>query len=190
MGALALKTINHFFLTEPVWRAVEQWRSGEVPECELNWLLEPNSLTQRIKNTFQAPFSVSVEGEQWANPFLADAECLKQPADCSALIREVLLKVGGQAYVFARTTLPKEVADELQELTRLGNKPLGEVIFSYPDLRRIRLDLATINVAQLSKAMQAKLVGQTAIWGRRNSYQINQQTFIVSEFFLPALYAT
>lgn len=185
-----MKTINHFFLTEPVWRGVEQWRSGEVPERELNWLLEPNSLTQRMKNTFNAPFSVSVEGEQWASPFLADAECLNQSADCPALIREVLLKVDGQAYVFARTTLPKNVADELQELTRLGNKPLGEVIFSYPDLRRTRLDLTTVGVAQLSKAMQAKLVGQTSIWGRRNTYQINKQTFIVSEFFLPVLYAT
>tara|TARA_R110002074_G_scaffold145034_1_gene293167 strand:- start:38985 stop:39557 length:573 start_codon:yes stop_codon:yes gene_type:complete len=189
MGAVALKTINHFFITKPVWRSVEQWRSGEVPERELNWLLEPNSLTQRIKSTFQAPFSVNVKGEQWANPFLADAECLNQPVDCPALIREVLLKVGGQAHVFARTTLPKDVADELQELTRLGNKPLGEVIFSYPDLRRVKLDLAVINVAQLSKAMQAKLVGETSIWGRRNTYQINKHTFIVSEFFLPVLYA-
>jgi chorismate--pyruvate lyase len=131
---------------------------------------------------------VQLESQGKSKPFLADSRCLQQRVYHHALIREVLLKVGEQAVVFARTTLPNKVAHDLQELTHLGTKPLGEVIFSYADLRRVRLDFAKVATNQLSPLMQRKLVGQRYIWARRNTYQINKRTFIVSEFFLPALF--
>ncbi len=84
--------------------------------------------------------------------------------------------------------MPKKVAHDLQELTHLGSKPLGEVIFSYPDLQRVGLDFANIQVSQLSPFIQAMLIGQSHIWARRNTYQINKRSFVVSEFFLPLMF--
>ena len=159
-----------------------------MPTQVVDWLLEPNSLTNRMKTTFHQPFSVSLKGQGLAKPFLADAQCLNQAAHRYAITREVELNLGGKPYVFARTTLPRNVAHELQELTHLGSKPLGEVIFSYPDLKRIRLDLAKIDAAQLNITTRKLLAGQPYIWARRNTYQINKCAFLVSEFFLPALF--
>jgi len=183
-----LNTINHFFIKAPVWKEAGRWSLNTIPCHVVHWLLEPASLTARIKRTFSLPFSVDVKQQGLSKPFLADAQCLKQPPHRYALVREVLLNVAGSPVVFARTTLPINVADGLQELTHLGTKPLGEIIFSYPNLRRVRLDFAKISVSQLSPVMQKQLVGESVIWARRNIYQINQQSFVVSEFFLPAIF--
>ncbi|PHS72393.1 MAG: 4-hydroxybenzoate synthetase [Cycloclasticus sp.] len=159
-----------------------------MPHQVVDWLLEPNSLTSRIKFTFAEPFSVRVHEQGLGKPFLSDARCLQQPLQHYSLIREVKLNVGDVTVVFARTTLPRKVAHQLQELTHLGNKPLGEVIFSYPDLRRSGLDLAKIDASQLNDSLCQELDGESHLWARRNRYQINKNHFVVSEFFLPALY--
>jgi len=184
-----LNKINHFFIKEPRWRDVSRWTASSIPSHVLNWLAEPHSLTLKIKGTFAEPFSVQLQGQGLSKPFLTDAQCLQQRVCHHALVREVLLKVGDEAVVFARTTLSKKVAQNLQELTHLGTKPLGEVIFSYPDLRRVGLDFAKIKVSHLSILMQQQLVGESYIWARRNTYEINKRTFIVSEFFLPAIFS-
>lgn len=188
MGRIALNTINNFFVKEPAWRELSQWPLRTMPTQVVNWLLEPNSLTNRMKNTFHEPFGVQVRGQGLAKPYLLDAGCLNQPPYRYTLVREVVLTVSNQPFVFARTTLPAKVAHHLQDLTHLGNKPLGEVIFSYPELKRVRLDLAKISIAQLNQQTQKLLDGQSSIWARRNTYQINKHVFLVSEFFLPALF--
>ncbi|ORU91235.1 MAG: 4-hydroxybenzoate synthetase [Cycloclasticus sp. symbiont of Poecilosclerida sp. N] len=160
-----------------------------MPPRVLDWLTEPYSLTLKIKKTFVQPFNVQLQGQGLSKPFLADSRCLQQHICHHALIRETLLKVGDEAVVFARTTLPRKVARELQELTHLGTKPLGEVIFSYLDLQRVGLDFAKIKVDHLSPLMQQQLVGESYIWARRNTYRVNKQAFIVSEFFLPAIFS-
>ena len=183
-----MNKVNNFFVKEPRWRDANSWFLGSVPAPILDWLLEPCSLTQRLKTTFSAPFGVSVLAQAWARPSLTEVACLKQAPTRSALIREVFLTIGEQPAVFARSTLPREAAFQLQGLSRLGSKPLGEVIFAYPDLQRVRLEFTKISLNQLSPLIQQKLSGQRYIWGRRNSYQIAGQVFLVSEFFLPDLF--
>ncbi len=185
---MSLNRINHFFIKEPLWREVGLWPLNAIPRHVVDWLLEPHSLTARIKNTFDGPFSVEVKGQGMCKPFLADAQRLQQRTHHYALVREVLLNVGDNPVVFARTTLPRKVVHDLQELTHLGSKPLGEIIFSYPDLQRVRLDFAKIQVSQLSPLIQAMLIGQSTIWARRNTYRINKRSFVVSEFFLPTMF--
>ena len=185
---MPLKPINNFFVKEPAWRELSQWPLRSMPSQVVNWIQEPNSLTKRIKNTFSEPFAVEVQGQGFAASHLLDAQRLKQPLHQYALVREVLLTLSNQPVVFARTTLPRKVAHRLQNLTHLGNRPLGEVIFSYPELKRVRLDLAKISVTELNQQAQKMLEGQAYIWARRNTYQMNKDAFLVSEFFLPALF--
>ena len=180
--------MNNFFVEDPVWRDADTCDLKSISPEIVSWLLEPNSLTTRIKETFKEPFRVDVIGEDWGQPFIIDMQRLSGSQSSQALIREVVLFVGNHAVVFARTTLPKQVSDELQELTRLGNQPLGEVIFSYPDLQRVGLDIAEIELASLNQTMQAQLKGETHVWGRRNTYQIHKLSFLVEEFFFPELY--
>lgn len=183
-----LNKINNFFVKEPVWREANRWLLSSIPPVITAWMLESNSLTYRIKNSFQLPFNVQLQGQGLAKPFLNDAKLLNQQHQCYAFVREVVLRVGHQPIVFARTTLPRQVVKDLQELTHLGRRSLGEVIFSYPNLSRVRLDFAKIQRTQLNNSTK-KLIGDVSyIWARRNTYKINQCEFLVSEFFTPALF--
>jgi len=188
MSNVPLNKINNFFVKEPHWRQANTWFLGAVPLGLVGWLRESSSLTQRLKSSFEASFSVNLINQAWSTPLLSDARRLNHPVDQYALIREVFLNIGDTTAVFARSTLPKDAAFKLQGLTRLGNKPLGEIIFCYPDLKRIKLEFAKVPVSQLNSMMQEKLTGYSYVWGRRNSYQIHGSVFLVSEFFLPKLF--
>jgi len=182
-----LEKINNFLLVEPDWLGVEQFGVASIPVTIKDWLLEQGSLTLRMKNTFTGPFSVSVEGEGWSFPYKQDAEVL-QIQTGEAFIREVVLNIGQIPYVFARTTIPRRSLDALQQLATLGARPLGEVIFSYPELKRMCIDVVQISRKDLSLKGQSLLGAHDALWARRNTYDINGHQFIVSEFFLPSMF--
>ena len=118
-----------------------------------------------------------------------DANQLEIGKNQTAFVREVLLNVSGQTLVFARTTVPTRSMNALDALTKLGNKPLGEVIFSYPDLERLYLHVARIPRGSLSDYLTPLLGEENFLWARRNTYKIEGQVFLVSEFFLPLLFA-
>ena len=186
----SLSRINHFLIEEPTWLEATQWPASAIPKSALTWLMEPRSLTLRIKKTFKQAFSLKLIEQGWSAPMLSEAQCLSETLNDDMLVREVLLKLGQQTYVFARTTLPKRIVMNVGELTDLGSKPLGEVIFAYPDLKRTKLELAKVAAKQLKKSLIPELSTEEFIWARRNHYQIEETTFLVSEFFLPAIYKT
>lgn len=183
-----MKRLSHFFIKEPRWQSVDRCLGFSIPASVKAWLYESSSLTQRIKQGFSGQFSVVVEGESIAKPFLADAALLNISQQQVSFIREVSLTVAGQACVFARTTVMLSSLQSLQKLTHLGAKPLGEVIFSFYDLQRTHLDIAKIKRNEVS-ARVAALMGDSAfLWARRNTYVIAGQPLIVCEFFIPKMF--
>jgi chorismate lyase len=104
------------------------------------------------------------------------------------LIREVMLHTNGKPLLLARTIIPEATIKVAhRNLSHLGTRPLGEVIFSYPDLERITMDLTLIKSATwTSKARQNANIDQP-IWGRRTVYAIQKRPMLVSEFFLPEI---
>jgi len=183
-----LNKINSFLLQDVCWRDKAQWRLNSIPPQVKNWLLETGSLTLRMKRSFAAPFSVTVKSQGLATPFKHDSMVLQQGYKNYAFIREVTLNIAGQPFVVARTTIPKKSLVKLQKLTQLDNKPLGEVIFAKPGLRRLNLSIACIDKSKLSDSMVLLLGEEQVIWARRNTYEINNTVFLVSEFFLPQIF--
>ncbi|HAI95811.1 MAG TPA: hypothetical protein DCL50_00030, partial [Methylococcaceae bacterium] len=59
-------------MKEPVWRELKQWPLHSLPSQVSDWLLEPGSLTRRMKESFQAPFGVQLIEQGLAKPTLAD----------------------------------------------------------------------------------------------------------------------
>lgn len=97
-----------------------------------------------------------------------------------------MLHAGSQPLILARTVLPEEtIRIAHRNLSHLGNRPLGEVIFAYPDLERRRREFALLTNKHWSSAAQAAFPLDDEIWGRRTLYAIHQQPLLVSEYFLP-----
>lgn len=105
-----------------------------------------------------------------------------------ALVREVQLFCGRQALIVARTVIPRYTLKGAQRrLSNLGTRPLGEVIFTYPALRRHRLDIARVQMPDWNPRMSDTLAIDRVVWGRRTVYGIAGRKLLVCEFFLPAV---
>jgi chorismate--pyruvate lyase len=133
---------------------------------------------------------VTILFHQWRTPFLSERIQLDLPLHRYGLIREVMLHANGKPLLLARTIIPEETIKVAhRNLSHLGTRPLGEVIFSYPDLERITMDLTLIEPGTwTSKARQSANIDQP-IWGRRTVYAIQERPMLVSEFFLPEILA-
>lgn len=170
------------------------WQSPETYNLADNlrdWLLDPSSLTARLKSHCQH-FRVEVLGQSIqacdsteANDDVAVGE--------QVLVREVLLYCDDIPQVFARSLLPlRSLTGEQQQLADLGTQSLGQVLFNHPDLQRKNIEVASFNeqssVVKLSNYFTLQTT-QKPLWGRRSVFILDAKPLMVAEVFLPGAIA-
>jgi chorismate--pyruvate lyase len=176
------------FNKEPLWLENQHGTRHKLPETVQSWTFESGSLTQRLRATYGNAVTVKVLFQQWRVPFLSERNTLGLHDRRVCLTREVLLHVNGKPLILARTILPAatiKIAN--RSLSKLGTRPLGEVIFSYPQLERIAMDVTLINLPCWTHTALAVGHIKQPIWGRRTVYAIKHRQMLVSEFFLPEI---
>jgi hypothetical protein len=79
-----------------------------------------------------------------------------------------------------------------RHLMHLGSRPLGEVLFTDPHVRRGPMEAACIQVGQRlhRRAFGEWEEGLEPIWGRRSLFRIDDRPLLVCEIFLPDLPAS
>lgn len=177
-------------ITFPVSVAAN-WQLGTSINClssnEQDWLLEPNSLTAKLKQHC-SEFTVQVLNE---NTFSLNPgqQQLLACAEAVGINREVLLLCDGKPMVYAQSWLPVTQDMQQQQLLALGDRPLGDVIFQHPDLKRTEIEVAQFDcqhpvqqlVSQYSEVIKP-------LWGRRSVFSLARSRFLVAEIFLPEAY--
>lgn len=179
---------SFLFNREPSWLENRSGIRHTLPENVQSWTYEPGSLTQRLRDYYGDAIGVKILLQRWTTPFLTERRLLNLPECKYSLIREVLLHADRKPLILARTIIPaKTVKVAKSNLAHLGNRPLGEVIFSYPKLERIEMDVALINPPTWNQSAIDEAHIEQPIWGRRTVYAIAQRQMLVSEFFLPGV---
>jgi len=90
--------------------------------------------------------------------------------------------------VLARSIIPQEALRGGQcRLAHLGDRPLGELLFSYRKLKRESLELARIDPLYWCGPLVEQLGLSADVWGRRSVYTVAKGRVLVCEFFLPAV---
>ena len=179
---------SYLFTRPPVWKT--QLRGSDTqPAPELRpWLEESGSLTKRLRHVYGNQLAVRLLYHHWKPAFAEECKELKIPYHRFQLIREVVLHIDNVPLVLARTILPEHtIRIAHRNLSHLGTRPLGEVIFAYPDLELWRRYFSQAAGKIWSTAAQSEFPLGQAIWGRRTLYAIHSQPLLVSEFFLPAM---
>ena len=170
----------------PHWTVNRLGTRHSLPQNLQSWVYEQGSLTQRLRNCYGAGVAVKVLFQQWQSPFLTESRRLRLPFHRYCLIREVLLHVENKPLILARTILPQTtIAIANQKLSNLGTRPLGEVIFSYPNLARLETDICRIPEKIWANQLRQLVKIEGEISGRRTVYAIEKQPMLVSEFFMP-----
>ncbi len=176
---------SFIFQKTPSWLCVRAGVHVNIPADVASWVFESNSLTARLRGYYQDQFAVKILFHQWRPAFLDETRQLHQTPRKYYLVREVLLHSGETPLILARTILPeKTIKIARRNLSHLGTRPLGEVIFSYPGLERLQLEVSRVSDGYWNPQITAEIRENGTVWGRRTVYAIHQQPLLVSEFFL------
>ena len=155
---------------------ISSWNTYEAIEHELtnteikSWLLEQGPITKRIKSI--AEFRLELIQDELSDA--TDDEILFLKIDSEEIrIREVILYGNENPMVFARTIIPNTTIEKgLKELGKIGNKPLGDILFEKDIFSKEDIVFASFKDKE------------SLFWGRKIKYTVKDQPFSVMEVFL------
>ncbi len=139
------------------------------------WLFDSGSLTQLLIEKSHSNFRVEVVSQQWITLPSAAVRSGFGPLSASHNFwsRKVVLVGNDKPWVLAHTLIPKYSLDSpLASVLELNEKPLGEYLFSHPDLIRSGMDITCFG---------------SNSWGRRSLFYLFEKPIMVAEFFLPSI---
>jgi len=149
------------------------------------WLLYEGSLTKKLQQHSSGDFRVQLMSQNIQAVRFSEQCSLKLNTRQRALVREVILLVNGNAWVYARTVIPLgTLKGKLRYLQRLGNQPLGEQLFTNPTMQREAVMFAAV----ANENLPAKLNHSKPLGGRRTLFKLNHKPLLVCEIFLAAIY--
>lgn len=167
--------MSHF-----VWRTSLPHRPDSEPFR--SWLQEPDSLTRRMQACCEV-FRVQVlrQGSQPPDKGGISRQRL--------LVREVVLLCDARPVIFAHTELSTASRGRLSLwLKRLGSRSLGSLLFSHPGFQRGHIEFCCLDGRHplyQRAARQAEVPAR--LWARRSRHELNGQSVLVTEVFLPAI---
>jgi chorismate--pyruvate lyase len=174
---------------ESAWYARLDGRLDPPAEIR-DWLIDPGSLTRRLQSACDGRFRVELHRQTRSRPLRSEAERLQLRHAAVALLREVYLHCDEQPWVFARTLIPlSSLRGAARRLTRLGNRPLGALLFADPSAERGDMEFSRLRSGDsLYEAAAVVLPGRPAqLWGRRTLFRFAGKPLLVNEIFLPNL---
>ena len=170
------------------WCSRQHCVSSRLNSQKKSWLFDPGSLTARLIKSCDGEFSVKVLSVKRATPTPDEIAVLGLKPRSQSLIRQVLLYCNDIPVVYARTIIPvSSLRSELRGLVRLGNRPLGAVLFADKSMRREPMEITRVKAGHTCYEWTG-CTGTEVIWGRRSVFRLKGQKLLVSEFFLPDLF--
>lgn len=168
----------------PLWLA-----EAELPRLcpdapSRDWLLERGSLTERLRQQW-GDVAVQLLEEGLAKPLPHETQRLGLSPDAAAWVRCVLLVSQGRPRVYARTVIPGwEPHNAWAEMQRLGQQPLGELLFRLPGLKRSDFEWGSALPWPHAERWQAPGAQQPV--ARRCVFEREQAPLLLTEVFLDA----
>ncbi|MDG4947615.1 chorismate lyase [Actinobacillus equuli subsp. haemolyticus] len=135
------------------------------------WLLHQGSLTQKLLQVTR-DFNVQITDQRWLAKNSENMTACGLSDSSDYWLREVLLKEGDQAWIFAQTLLPKQTIENVAgKVPILGEQPIGLWLFAQHPERTLL-------------AWQQDC--DTGMYMRRACYRLNGYPLEIRELFLPA----
>lgn len=149
-----------------------------------DWLTEPGSLTRRLQQHARQ-FNVEVLRHDESYVSSDEQQFMQHQAGQRPQCREVLLRDGDRAWVFARSIIPSASHQLLDALHNIGDNPLGEALFVHPEIQPSAFEFAQFAPNSKIAMLNHQHTGvHREIWGRRRIFWIQQHPVLVAEVFL------
>ncbi len=147
-----------------------------------SWALERGSLTRRLRQHWPDT-RVQVLSESLTPPLPHEAQALGLATGEAAWVRCVVLLGGGRPRIYARTVIPRwNAQNPWAEVQALGEQPLGELLFTLPDL--LRSDFEWALNAPWPEALAQASADQHEVLARRCTFVRQHAPLLLTEAFL------
>ncbi len=153
------------------------------------WLTDRGSLTARIVAHFPA-FNLVRLGQGWALPHRDERRHMDFRSGELAVVREVLLRSGPTALVFAHSVVARrDLTGVWRGMSSLGTRPLAEMLFHDPTVARLAMEYRKIDARHplYRRAMAVAPFDSVSLWARRSVFLKRGRPLLVTEVFLPAI---
>ena len=171
-------------LTQP-----DPWRQIPPTGALRPWLTDRGSLTARLI-LHGVDFNLQRISQRLVCPHQDECRVLAIRAGALAMVREVMLLDGDVPLVFAHTAVnPRDLHGAWRGLSRLGARPLAEMLFHDPTVTRMPIEYKQIRAPHvLLSSIYQHLSGEPiACWARRSVFLKRGRPMLVTEVFLPAI---
>ncbi len=168
---------------------IDAWRDKppSYPHPLHRWLADRGSLTSRIKAHFPA-FNLKRLGQSLQVPHTDERRHMDFRQSELAVVREVLLMSGWTPLVFAHSIVARrDVRGVWRGLSRLGSRPLAEMLFNDPTVARLPMEYHRIDARHPLFRRTLVVAPHTAktLWARRSVFVKQGRPLLVTEVFLP-----
>ena len=153
------------------------------------WLTYPASLTRRIVAR-STGFEVRVVSRQLRYPNEDEHRALGHADHRLVYVREVLLYADGEPVVLAHSIVARDdLRGAWHAVAGLGARPLAELLFTDPRVRRGRFEFARIDASHPLGRRARQLLGRRlgTLAARRSLFRLRGRPLMVTEVFLPKL---
>jgi len=153
------------------------------------WLRDRGSLTLRIQQRCRE-FAVQPVREGLARIALDESGVLGIAPQQRAWSREVFLLADGVPVVFAHSACAAaDLRGPWASLRKLGNKPLGALLFSHPLVQRLPLHFKALPAQHplYRSAVSGLMHPPRRLWARRSRFTLHGAPLLVTEVFLPGI---
>ncbi len=186
-----MKSNRTTILPEPLWSQGRPHAYLGIPKPVQSWLTDTGSLTRRvIQHCMGGHFRVNLLQQTWDTPLNSERQVLGMRRGLLAMTRDVALLCDETPWVFARTLIPvTTLKGSARRLMRLGERPLGAVLFSDPKVSRGTTQIARLYPGNALFDIAREQLNETPeyLWGRRTLFYMERHPLLVNELFLPGL---
>ena len=173
---------------EQRWHEVAGRLPRSAPLAVRKWIQLDSSMTRMLQQCFGNEIQLHVLTNA-TGPLLRDEACLLGTKKTCGHVREVVLHGGGETVMAARTVYTRRQRGGHDALAALGNRPLGEWLFSKGPPRRLLRKFAELAPHMPAFSTVRRAIGdiRRPCWARRTVFLFASQRLLVTEIFLPAL---
>jgi chorismate lyase len=178
-------------LTHCHWTLASEASPPDLIPSQWHWLINPHSLTQRLRQVTNNQIEHLLAVEQPGLAYADEQDILNLTPATPVWQRQIHWTYQNNVWICGRTVIPVATeSDLIEELKHLGKRPLGDFLFSHPNVNRQPIEICQIAPQHpyYQQALQHHRHAVPYFWSRRSIFIIDQQLLLVAETFLPAFF--
>lgn len=159
------------------WQNIHCFCYKQVPYEIRRWLSFPGSMTKKMRAISREGVHVNILKHGWGKLTPSEQDSL-QSKQTTVVVREIEMLSGNEVWMVARTAMPPDsLLGKWRRLQRLGTKPLGDLLFKDPQLKRSPFEF------QLLRQKNG-----LDIWARRSIFYLTTGPILLTEVFTPLMW--